>query len=633
MTERFQTDEHALDSRIESLGVIANRLRRHSVRMTSAAGSGHPTSCLSAADLVAAVFFGVLRYDVRDPDHPDNDRFLLSKGHAAPLLYAAWAEAGAIPTDFLTSLRQIDSELEGHPTPRFPWVEVGTGSLGQGLSVGLGMARSMKLEHREGRVFVLLGDGEVMEGSIWEAVELAPRLGVDNLIAIVDVNRLGQSDPTALEWDLLAYARRFEAFGWNPLLVEGHDIGEILTALRIAEETRDRPSVILARTVKGKGVSFLEDASGRHGKPLEGEEFERALAEIPESDPVIEPTLRPTHRQTSPTDGDPGSARAERAPGAWSLSAPDYDRGEEVATRKAFGSALARIGELEPRLMVLDGDVKNSTGTEDFLERFPDRFIEGFIAEQNLVGMALGLQALGQLPVVSTFACFLTRAFDQIRMGGISQAKLVLSGSHAGVSIGEDGPSQMGLEDIAMMRTVPGSAVLYPCDAVSAERTTELALRHEGIAYLRTTRPKTPTIYDREEVFELGGFKVIGSSPDDRLTIVGAGVTLHEAIEARAELERAGIPTRVIDLYGVKPLAVDSIEAQVRETDGRLLTVEDHYRAGGIGEALAAALAPRGLRVQSLAVDRLPRSGEADELMALMRIDATAIIETAREML
>lgn len=628
--ESIQPDEPSLVSRVQSLGVIANRLRRHSIRMTSAAGSGHPTSCLSAADLVAAVFFGALRYDVRDPDHPDNDRFVLSKGHAAPLLYAAWAEAGAIPTDFLASLRRVDSELEGHPTPRFPWVEVGTGSLGQGLSVGLGMAHSMKLEKREARVFVLLGDGEVMEGSVWEAVELAPRLGVDNLLAIVDVNRLGQSDPTSLEWDLLAYARRFEAFGWNPLLVEGHDIGEILTALRMAEEIRDRPSVILARTVKGKGVSFLENAEGRHGKPLKGEELERALAEIPESDPVIEPTLRPTRRQGS---GDREPARADRSPGPWSLTPPAYDRGEEVATRKAFGSALARIGELEPRLMVLDGDVKNSTGTEDFLERFPERFIEGYIAEQNLVGMALGLQALGKLAVVSTFACFLTRAFDQIRMGGISQAKLVLCGSHAGVSIGEDGPSQMGLEDIAMMRAIPGSVVLYPCDAVSAERATELALRHDGIAYLRTTRPKTPTIYDRDEVFELGGFKVVGSGPEDRLTVVAAGVTLHEALEARAELERDGIPIRVLDLYCVKPLAVDALEAQVRETGGRLLSVEDHYRAGGLGEALAAALSPRGVRVHSLAVDRLPRSGEAEDLMAMMRIDASAIIETVREML
>ncbi len=630
MTESFQTDELALASRIQLLGEVANRLRRHSVRMTSAAGSGHPTSCLSAADLVAAIFFDALRYDVRDPDHPDNDRFVLSKGHAAPLLYGAWAEVGAIPTDSLTSLRRIDSELEGHPTPRFPWVEVGTGSLGQGLSVGLGMAHSMKLEKRDARVFVLLGDGEVMEGSVWEAVELAPRLGVHNLLAIVDVNRLGQSAPTPLEWDLLAYARRFEAFGWNPLLVDGHDIGEILTAFRMAEETRDRPSVILARTVKGKGVSFLEDTEGRHGKPLKGEEFERALAEIPETDPVVEPTLRPTHRRASV---DRERSRADRSPGEWSLSAPDYDLGDEVATRKAFGSALARIGELEPRLMVLDGDVKNSTGTEEFLERFPERFIEGYIAEQNLVGMALGLQALGKLPVVSTFACFLTRAFDQIRMGGISQARLVLSGSHAGVSIGEDGPSQMGLEDIAMMRAIPGSAVLYPCDAVSAERATELALHHDGIAYLRTTRPKTPTIYDCDEVFELGGFKVVGSSPEDRLTVLAAGVTLHEAIEARAELAREDVRIRVIDLYCVKPLAVDAIEAQVRETGGPLLTVEDHYRAGGIGEALAAALSPRGIRVHSLAVDRLPRSGEAHDLMALMRIDASAIVETVREML
>jgi len=626
-TETFSTGEPSLESRVQSLGAIANRLRRHSIRSTSAAGSGHPTSCLSAADLVAAVFFGAMRYDVRDPDHPGNDRFVLSKGHAAPLLYAAWAEAGAIPKDFLESLRTIDSELEGHPTPRFPWVEVGTGSLGQGLSVGLGMARAMKLDDRDARVFVLLGDGEMMEGSVWEAAELAPRLGVDNLLAMVDVNRLGQSDPTMLEWDLRAYANRFQAFGWNAIIVEGHDIAEILTALRMADETEDRPSVILARTVKGKGVSFLEDAEGRHGKALEGEEKEQALAEIPDVEPELEPSIPPPIGDRESRVGDRASVH-----GDWQLPDPEYALGDEVATRTAFGTALARIGELDPRIVVLDGDVKNSTRARKFLERYPDRFIEGYIAEQNLVGMALGLQALGRIPVVATFACFLTRAFDQIRMAGISRAKLDLCGSHAGVSIGEDGPSQMGLEDIAMMRAIPGSTVFYPCDAVSAERTVELAIQNQGISYIRTTRPETPTIYAPDETFEVGGFKVVGSGENDRLTVIGAGVTLHEALDARAQLAQDGLDVRVIDLYCVKPLAVDALEAEIREAGGKLLTVEDHYRAGGIGEALAGALSPRGIPVHSLAVDELPRSGDGHELMSLMRIDAAAIVETAREL-
>ena len=611
---------------------MATRLRRHSISMTTRAGSGHATSCLSAADLVAALFFATLRFDVRDPDRLDNDRFVLSKGHAAPLLYAAWAEAGAIPTDFLQTLRMIDSELEGHPTPRFPWVDVATGSLGQGLSAGLGMAYAMKLDERDARVYVLLGDGELMEGSIWEAAELAPRLGLDNVIAIADVNRLGQSDPTMLEWDLGQYAERFEAFGWNPIQIDGHEMSEILTALKMAteakRETPGRPTVILARTIKGKGVSFLEDKDDWHGKAVEPEDEERALGELDESDADLALSI-----QLPSGTRAPHAEKEAGAPGGRRLSDPDYARDDEVATRTAFGNALVRLGEIDSRIVTLDGDVKNSTRSEKFLERFPTRFIEGYIAEQNLVGMAVGLQVLDKVPFFATFACFLTRAFDQIRMAGISQANIKLCGSHAGVSIGEDGPSQMGLEDLAMMRAIPDSIVLYPSDAVSTERLVELAAEHQGISYIRTTRPKTPIIYDNDESFEIGGFKVHGASGADRLTVIAAGITLHEALDAQAQLrDHDDLAIRVIDLYGVKPLAVDALEEQIQETGGLALSVEDHYRAGGLGEALAAALSPRGIRIEALAVDRLPRSGKPEELLALMRIDAAAIVEHARSL-
>lgn len=626
------TSESPVAGGRDALRETATRLRRHCITMTSEAGSGHPTSCLSAADLVAVLFSEVLRFDVAHPANPRNDRVVFSKGHAAPLLYAAWAEAGAIPVDSLGTLRRIDSDLEGHPTPRFPWVDVATGSLGQGLSAGLGMALAARRDAAEDggdpyRVFVLMGDGETAEGSVWEAVSLAPHLGLANLCAIVDVNRLGQSDPTQLGHDMEAYRRRFAAFGWRAIVLDGHDFGAIRRAFDDALRG-DAPSVLVARTLKGKGVSFLEDAEGRHGKALDkSDEMQKALAELELASEEAGPGIRV--RPPEATGRAAGAGRGTRRGRVRDeIAPPDYAVGDEVATRTAYGTALRKLGDVESRVMALDGDVKNSTRTAFFLEAHPDRFVEGYIAEQNLVGMAVGLQARGLIPFFTTFACFLTRAFDFIRMAAISRAHVVLGGSHAGVSIGEDGPSQMGLEDIAMMRAVPGAVVLHPCDAVSAERTVALAAEYEGIVYVRTARPKTPVIYSNEEPFRIGGLKVLRQSEGDRATVVAAGVTVHEALAAHARLAEEGIPVRVVDCYSIEPLDEGALAEAAAASGRRVVTVEDHYAAGGLGEAVASALAPEGVRVHKLAVRELPRSGTPEQLRHRARIDADAIVRT-----
>ncbi len=624
-------------AKITDLRELAQRLRRNSVRMTTEAGSGHPTSCLSAADLVAAVFFHALRYDVRHIPNPTNDRFILSKGHAAPLLYAAWAEAGAFPAEKLMTLRRVESELEGHPTPRFPWAEVATGSLGQGLSIGVGMALAGKyLDRLDYRIYVLLGDGETAEGAVWEAIALAAYYRLNNLIALVDVNRLGQSQATMYGHDLEAYERRFRAFGWHALVVDGHDLEAITRALDEARQSEERPVAIIAKTVKGKGVSFLEDKEGWHGKPLKrGEETERALRDLgaPEQWPIqqIEP---PAGFELRPPRPLPDGVRAAETAGSiesWPL--PAYSIGDQVATREAYGTGLVRAGRMNPRIVALDGDTKNSTFSEKFQQAYPHRFFEKFIAEQNMVGAAIGLAARGYIPFASTFACFLTRAFDQIRMAGISRANIKLCGSHAGVSIGEDGPSQMGLEDLAMMRAIPGSVVLYPSDAVSTERAVELAAAHQGIVYIRTTRPKTPVLYPNDEPFAIGRCKILRRDARDRLTIVAAGITLHEALRAYEELKNQGVLVRVIDLFSVKPLDRETLCRAAREAGGTILTVEDHYPEGGLGDAVAAIAAEEGLRVVKLAVNDLPRSGKPEELLDRYGISARRIVQRARELI
>ncbi|WP_447859295.1 transketolase [Nitrospira calida] len=600
----------------------AAQLRIDSVRATTEAGSGHPTSCCSAADIVATLFFAVMRYDPKDPKHPNRDRFVLSKGHAAPLLYAAWAEAGLFDKTELLKLRTLTSDLEGHPTPRLPFVDIATGSLGQGLSAGVGMALNAKfLDRADYRTYVLLGDGESVEGAVWEAVELARHYALDNLCAIVDVNRLGQSDPTMLQHDMEGYRLRWAGFGWHALVVDGHDIPALLDAFEEAARTKGKPTVILARTFKGRGISFVEDKPDWHGKALKkGDEANRAIEEL---------TRCLTPGAPEPQIQRPRAAVNGAKP-AGAMAPPSYRPTDQVATREAFGSALVALGEVHPSVVVLDADVKNSTYTEKFAKKFPDRFFEHFIAEQNMIGAAAGLAACGKIPFAATFACFLTRAYDFIRMAAIGQANIKLVGTHVGVSIGEDGPSQMGLEDIAMMAAQPGVVVLYPSDAVAMHRLVEAAARHRGVVYLRAGRPKSPVLYGNEEMFQIGGSKVVRQSPSDALTIVAAGVTLFEALKAHDQLKAAGIAVRIIDLYSVAPIDRATLLDSARATQGRVLTVEDHYEHGGIGDAVLNALGSEGIRVHKLAIREIPRSGKPEELIDHFGIGARSIVETAK---
>jgi transketolase len=598
----------------------ARLLRIHSLRMTTAAGSGHPTSCLSAADLVACLFFHVMHIDRRNPNSPESDRFVLSKGHAAPLLYAALAEAGVIPIARLATLRQFGSELEGHPTPLVPGVDAATGSLGQGLSIGAGLAIGAKrMEKSSARVYVLLGDGEVAEGNVWEAAGFSAHYALDNLTAIVDVNALGQSDRTMFRHDTEAYRRRFDSCGWHTEVVDGHDIPTLVAAFERARKVSGRPQALIARTEKGHGVSFLADKDGWHGKPVPAADLPKALAEL--GDIPLEP---PVERRSSARQSL--YARPARFD---SPAPPAYKPGQMVATREAYGTALKKLGAVNPKIVAVDGDVQNSTFAEVFGKAYPERYFQGYIAEQNMVGVAVGLAAFGMTPFVASFACFLTRAADQIRMAAVSRSSINLCGSHCGVSIGEDGPSQMGLEDLALFRAIPGSTVLYPSDAVAAERLTELAARTPGICYIRTSRPKTPVLYANEEEFPAPGFKVLRESAEDRALIVAAGVTLHEALRACEELKAKHINVRVIDLYCVKPLDTKALGAHVLACGGRLITVEDHYPEGGLGEAVIAELAAAGVAltaVRRLAVDALPQSGKPEELLDAYGISARHIV-------
>jgi transketolase len=609
------------DIPIETLSGIGNQLRIHSIAATTAAGSGHPSSCCSAADLVAALFFGHMRYDPKDPRHPNNDRFILSKGHAAPLLYAAWAENGFIDPKDLLTLRELTSDIEGHPTPRLPFVDVATGSLGQGLSVGVGLALAARLDQLDCRTYVLLGDGECAEGSVWEAASLAGIHKLNNLVAIVDVNRLGQSQATAFGHDLNVYQKRFASFGWRTETIDGHDLEEIVEVLA-AVGLGDQPLAIIARTIKGAGVPLIADQDGWHGKALSKDEAGRAIEEL-------QPRAKSGREVPIPAPSDlrppPFVAPAGYPP-------LNYKKGDMVATREAYGNALVRLGEVDPRIVVMDGDTKNSTFTEKFFKKFPDRFMECFIAEQNMVGVATGFGTRGKVPFASTFACFFSRAFDQVRVAAISMANLKLAGSHVGVSIGEDGPSQMGLEDLAMMRTVPGAVVLYPSDAVCAEKLVEQMVGHRGIAFLRTSRPKTPVIYDSAEAFPIGGAKILRQGAGDKATVVAAGVTLFEALKAADTLARDGVGITVIDAYSVKPLARDTIKDAAHKTGQTVVTVEDHYPEGGLGDAVAGELSAEGIRVHKLAIQELPRSGKPEELLAKYRIDAGAIVQKVRSL-
>lgn len=608
------------------LRIRAARLREHSLRSTAEAGSGHPSSCLSAAELVAVLFFDVMRYDPSDPGSLAADRFVLSKGHAAPLLYAAWAEAGAFSPERLLTLRRIDSELEGHPTPRFAGTVAATGSLGQGLSIGMGLAWAAKhLDHADQRIFVLLGDGEMAEGSVWEAIALAGHYRLDNLIAIIDVNGHGQSQKTMLEWDVEAYARRLRSFGWTAAVVDGHDLAAVHGAYREALRAEGCPAAIVARTIKGKGVTLFESGANWHGKPLpKGPQLDQAVAEVcsgVELDAPLPPVSARVPRRL-------GTAAAMGA-----MPAPSYRSDEQVATREAYGTALGRLGAVNPLVTVIDGDTKNSTYAERFQAIHPERYLEGFIAEQNMIGAAVGLSAAGKIPFASTFACFHARAFDQIRMAAISRANLKVAGSHCGVSIGEDGPSQMGLEDIAMMRAIPGAVVLYPSDAVSTERLVDTMASQRGIHYLRLTRPKTPILYGAEEQFPIGGSKLLRSSASDAVTVIAGGITVHEALKAHELLRAEGVHIRVLDAYSVKPIDATAIRESAHATNGLILTVEDHYFDGGLGDAVLNAVAAEPVLVSKLAVCEIPRSGKPVELLRVHGIDADAIVRRVRELL
>ncbi|MBA2614455.1 MAG: transketolase [Actinobacteria bacterium] len=601
---------------------LGQQLRVDSIRCSATTRSGHPTSGMSAADLMAVLVDKYFRYEVRAPDNPNNDCLIFSKGHASPLLYALYKAAGAISDEELLSFRTFGSRLEGHPTPVLPWVDVATGSLGQGLPIGVGLALAGKrLDRLPYRVWVLCGDSEMSEGSMSEAFEHASFYGLDNLTAIVDVNRLGQRGETMHGWDLDSYANRAEAFGWHAIAIDGHNVEQIDRAYAEALETTGRPTALIARTVKGKGVAAVEDQPTSHGKALD--EAEAAVAELGGTRDIRVEVMRPVD------DDHPPHVFETRA-----LELPRYDVGSEVATRKAYGEALAALGTARGDVVALDGEVSNSTYAEIFAEAHPERYFEMYIAEQQMVAAAVGLQVRGWKPFASSFACFLTRAHDFIRMAAVSRASICLCGSHAGVSIGEDGPSQMGLEDLAMMRAVHGSTVLCPCDANQTAKLVATMADRDGIVYLRTTRAETPVLYEPDEPFEIGGSRVVRSSDEDGVSIVAAGITVHEALKAADALAEEGTEARVIDCYSVKPIDVGTLHAAAEATSGRIVTVEDHWPEGGLGDAVLAAFAEADERprVVKLAVHNMPGSGKPAELLAAAGIDAGHIAEAARQL-
>ncbi|KAG8187341.1 hypothetical protein JTE90_011703 [Oedothorax gibbosus] len=609
---------------IQELKDIANKLRVLSIKATNASNSGHPTSCMSMAEIISVLFFDTMKYKLSEPRDPASDRFVLSKGHAAPILYAAWAEAGLFPEAELLNLRKIDNDLEGHPTPRLNFIDVATGSLGQGLSVSCGMAYTGKyFEKASYRVFCLIGDGESAEGSIWEALSFAGHYKLDNLVAIFDVNRLGQSEPTMFQHQMEVYQKRMEAFGFNALVIDGHDVEQVVKAFEAAAAFKGKPTAIIAQTYKGKGIAGIEDRENWHGKPL----GDKGKAFI--EDPANNKTTAGSHHITPPAnDVTPN----DNSPITLS-EPPSYKLGEKVATRLAYGTALVKLGKSSDRIIALDGDTKNSTFSDKFRAAFPDRYVECFIAEQNLVGVAIGFGTRGRkIPFTSTFSTFYTRAFDQLRMGAVSQANIKCCGSHCGISIGEDGPSQMGLEDIALFRSIPGCTVFYPTDAVSTERAVELAANTQGICFIRTGRPNTAVLYANDEPFAAGKAKVVRKSSSDVALVVGAGVTLYEALSAADTLAAQGINIRVLDLFTVKPIDVEALKSNAKECGGRIVTVEDHYPEGGIGEAVSSAVACcRDIVVKRLAVSSIPRSGLPQELFEMFGISAKHIVNAVLE--
>jgi transketolase len=619
---------------LATAGELAAQFRVDSVRSSTSAGSGHPTSSMSAADLLAVLVGRHLRYDWDNPRDDRNDHLIFSKGHASPLLYSVYRAVGVVSEEeLMTRYRRLGSRLEGHPTPVLPWVDVATGSLGQGLPDGVGVALAGKyLDRIPYRVWVLCGDSEMAEGSMWEALDKASYYELSNLIAVVDINRLGQRGPTELQWNIDAYRRRAEAFGARVIEINGHDLAEIDEAFTTAADGNgSQPAVVLARTIKGRGFSEVEDKNGWHGRPFPEDMAERAIAELGGVRNLTVRGPRPDQAPHSPLATIPGTPTLPDPP-----APPKYPVGEKVATRKAYGDALAALGAENPRVVALDGEVSNSTHADEFAEAYPERYFEMFIAEQQMIGAAVGLGVRHYVPFASTFAAFFTRAYDFIRMAAISQASIRLSGSHAGVEIGADGPSQMALEDLAMMRAVHGSTVLYPSDGTSTAALVREMADQPGISYMRTTRGSYPVLYDATETFPISGSKVLRSSPDDAVTLIGAGVTLHACLAAAENLAADGIHARVIDLYSVKPIDTDTLLAAAAVTNGCLVIAEDHHPEGGLGSAVTEALldaGPQTLRVAHLAVREMPGSGTGEELMAAAGIDAKHIEAAARNLL
>jgi len=631
---------------IKKLESLAKLVRYYILRMTTKAGSGHATSALSATDIMVALFFEKLRFDIKNPQNPNNDRVIFSKGHASPLLYALWGAAGVLSEKELDAYRKFKSPLEGHPTPNFKYVDVATGSLGQGLSIGVGMALALRQECQMSnvkcqmwpKVYVLMGDSETAEGSVWEAIELASYYKLDNLVGIIDVNRLGQSGPTMFEWDIDKYKRRIESFGWQTHLVDGHDLKALIKTFDSLPTKSDKPQMIIAKTIKGKGVPFLEDREGWHGKALSDEDFKKAVKALGKIDKAVRGKIaRPISNfpaRLRIVEGKSGRQFPISNFRKGQRSKINYKQGELIATRKAFGETLVRLGRINPDIVSLDAEVKNSTFSELFKDEFPDRFFEMFIAEQNMVGAALGFSKRGKIPFVSTFSAFLTRAFDQIRMVSYSSANIKFIGSHAGVSIGEDGPSQMGLEDLAMFRAIYGSTVFYPADAVATQALVEIAAENEGIFYIRTNRPATPVIYGPGEKFKIGGSKVVRSGKDAKLTIVACGVTLIEAIKAADELAKQDINVRVIDAYSIKPIDQKGLQKAASETNNIVITVEDHYPEGGLGDAVLNVFAKEDkVKIYKLAVYKMPMSGKPEELLDYEEISHRAIVNKVLEIL
>ncbi len=607
---------------------LATQLRSDSIRSTSHAGSGHPTSSMSAADLMAVLLSDHLHYDFSDPHNVKNDRLIFSKGHAAPLLYSMYKAASAITDKEMMTLRQHGSRIEGHPVPEpngLPYVDVATGSLGQGLPTGVGIAWGAKyLDKLPLKVWVLLGDSEMAEGSVWEAFELGGHYDLNNLVAIIDMNRLGQRGPTMLEWHGEIYKARAEAFGWHAIVIDGQDVEAVNAAYKEAGSVTDKPICIIAKTKKGAGVSFMADVEGYHGKAVPAADVDKALAELgnPKGDIRV--------KVNGYRDGEPTGTYT-----TGTYMPPVYDKGVKVATREAYGDALKALGAAYGHVVGIDGEVSNSTFADKFKKAYPDRFMEVYIAEQQLVSAAIGLQVIGKAPFASTFAAFFARAYDQIRMGAISRVNIKLAGSHAGVSIGEDGASQMALEDLAMMRSVHGSTVLYPSCATTTAALMGEMVNREGIVYMRTTREKLPVLYSNEEEFFIGGSKIVKSSANDKAVVIGAGITLHEAIKAAEMLAAEGIAIRVIDLYSLKPIDEATLRAAAKECNNTLIVVEDHWAEGGLADAINTVFMESGADhpvIKHLCVTEMPSSGKPYELLAAAKIDAAAIVKAVKSL-